>query len=234
MDFDEEDDEEIPVNNHHRHQLIDESNGITGNNEDGHGNLNKNQPYSISMNNKTKTTTKLSLQDNNNNLNDQKTGVEQQDEWEEFEDSKYDQIRLKFSRNTNDDDEYYDDDDYDENNHHTNLDDNTNNINNGGNDDESSRNNRRQQKDKPVWKLDQVKQIETNDLPIEKVEEVQVQPQPAPPKSATTAAYRPPQLRGNSSVTIVSGIHHRISKKEKPNLASTEEFPTLGAAVNKK
>jgi len=240
MDLDEDDDEVIPVNNHHRHQIIDESNGITNYNEDNHAIINKTQPYSTTNNNnKTKTTTKLFVQDNNNNLNEQQTGVGQQDEWEEFEDpnSKYDRLRLKFSRATNDEDENYDDDDdhNDENNHHTNLDENPNNID-GGDDEQTSRNNRRreQQKDKPAWKLDQVKQTESiltnesNDLPTEKVEE------PPSSKPATSGVYRPPQLRGNSSVTIVSGVNQRVSKKEKPNLASTEEFPTLGAAVNKK
>jgi hypothetical protein len=222
MDLDEEDDEEIAVNNHNRHQVIEEPNGTTGHHDDGHGILNKNLPNSSLVNTKTKTTTKLSVQDNNNS-NDQQTGVVQQDEWEEFEDSnsKYDQLRLKFARPANDEDENYDDDNYyDENNHHTNLDDNSNNI--------------EQQKDKHVWKLDQVKQIESNDLPTEKVEESLPPPSSSSSKPATSGAYRPPQLRGNSSVTIVSGINQRISKKEKPNLASTEEFPTLGAAVNKK
>jgi len=224
MDLDEEDDEEIAVNNHNRHQLIDESNGITGHHDDGHGILNKNPSHSSSVNNKTKTTTKLSVQDNNNNLNDQQIGVGQQDEWEEFEDSKskYDQLRLKFSRPGNDEDENYDDDNnyYDENTNHTNLDNNSNNI--------------EQQKDKHVWKLDQVKQIESNDLPTEKIEEQPPPPPSSSSKPATSGAYRPPQLRGNSSVTVVSGTNQRVSKKEKPNLASTEEFPTLGAAVNKK
>jgi hypothetical protein len=219
MDFDEEDDEEITA---HRHQLMDESNGIPNTIEDGHT---KTQSHST---NKIKATTKLSLQDNNNNLNDQQPG----DEWEEFEDSKskYDQLRLKFARPTNDnEDEYYDD----ENNHQTNLDENTNNLD--GNDDEKlSRTNRRreQQKDKPVWKIDQVQQSTINEIPVEKIEEEP--PPPIVPKPATSGAYRPPQLRGNSSVTVVSGINPRVSKKEKPNLASTEEFPTLGAAVNKK
>ncbi len=223
MDFDEDDDEEITV---HR----DESNGITNTIEDGHT---KTQSNSTSINNKSKMTTKLSLQDNNNNLNDQQPG----DEWEEFEDSKskYDKLRLKFARPTNDNDNENEDEFYDdENNHQINFDENTNNLD--GNDDErSSRTNRRgeQQKDKPAWKLDQVKQTPTDEIPIEKVEEP-LSTAAIVSKPATSGAYRPPQLRGNSSVTVVSGINPRVSKKEKPNIASTEEFPTLGAAVNKK
>jgi hypothetical protein len=227
MDFDEDDDEEIPVNNHTRHQFITESNGITGPIEDGL--INKNQSDSTSINNKIKSTTKLSVQDNNNNFNEQQPG----DEWEEFEDpnSKYNQLRLKFSgiiNNGEKDDEDYDD----ENNHPTNFDEKINNID-GENGDQLSRNNRRreQQKDKPAWKVDQVEQTSTNDGPTEKIEEPSA---PSASKPATSGAYRPPQLRGNSAVTVVSGVHQRVSKKEKPNLASTEDFPTLGAAVNKK
>jgi len=214
MDFDEEDEVEVPVNNHYRHQLIDESNGITGKIDDNHGLINKSK-------------TKISVQDNNNNLNDQQPPG---DEWEEFveSNSKYDQLRIKFAHDENNDD-YYDD----ENNHNTNFGENINNIDGEDDGEQSSRNNRRreQQKDKPVWNLDQVKQTSTNDLPTEKVDE----PQPPPPsKPATSGVYKPPQLRGNSSVTVVSGINQRVSKKEKPNLASAEDFPMLGAAVNKK
>jgi len=243
MDLDEEDEDEVAINNHNRHQLIDGTNGIVDNNQDNHAVIYKNQPYSTTANNKTKHPTKLPVQDNNINSNEQQTGGGgQQDEWEEFEDpnSKYDQLRLKFSRGGTDQnnfDEDEDNDDYydDGQNHEGNIDENTNNI--GGDDDQASRNNRRreQQKDKPAWKLDQVKPTEPNDVtdsPVEKVEEPITQAKPAP--AATSSVYRPPQLRGNSSVTVVSGINQRPSKKEKPNLASTEDFPTLGAAVNKK
>jgi hypothetical protein len=220
MDFDEEDEE-----TYNRQHLNDEVNGINNkNHDDNHEVINKSQPYSTTVNNKTKTSTKLSVQDNNQS-NEQQTGVEQQDEWEEFEgvNSKYEQLRLKFTRGANDQnngDEDEDNDDYyeDGNNHNTNNDDNTNNTN----------------KDKHVWKMDQVKQTESipinesNDAPIKETEE-------APPTATKSSVYRPPHSRGNnSSITIVSGTHQRTSKKEKPNLASTEDFPTLGAAVNKK
>jgi hypothetical protein len=223
MDF-EDDEEEEPAG--HRHPFVEEANGIPNTAEDNHTKTQSNST------NKTKATTKLSVQDNNNNLNDQQPG----DEWEEFEDSKskYEQLRLKFARPTNDnenenDDEYYDD----ENNHQGNFDENANNLDGG--DEQSSRTNRRreQPKDKPVWKLDQVQQPSNNtEIPVEKVEEPPAAPAAAKP--ATTGAYRPPQLRGNSSVTVVSAPNQRVSKKEKPNLASTEEFPSLGTAVNKK
>ena len=203
---------------------MDESNGIAKTIEDNHVKTQSNST------NKTKVTTKLSVQDNNN-LNDQQPG----EEWEEFEDSKskYEQLRLKFSRPTNDNENDYDDEYYDdENNHQGNFDENTNNLD-GDDDEQSSRTNRRreQPKDKPVWKLDQVQQPSNNEIPVEKVEEPSTAP--AATKPATSGAYRPPQLRGNSAVTVVSGINQRVSKKEKPNLASTEEFPTLGATVNK-
>lgn len=227
MDFDEDDDEPIA---HNRHQLPEELNGIKNHTEDNHGLINK-----TSSSNNTKT--KLTVQDNNHNLNDQQTGGNgQEGEWEEFENSnsKYDQLRLKLSRAINEDDENNDDEDYyDENNQYTNHVDNPDNVDGEENSEQTLRNNRRREqlKDKPVWKLDQVKQVETNDLPTEKIIE---EPQPTVTKPATSGAYRPPQLRGNSSVTVVSSTTQRVSKKEKPNLASTEEFPTLGAAVNKK
>ncbi|CAF3593120.1 unnamed protein product [Rotaria sp. Silwood1] len=246
MDFDEED-EDIGNNNQNRRQLNDESNGIINVYEDNHTIVNKNRPYSTSVNTKNKNSTKLTVQDNHNNINEQQTGIGQQDEWEEFENSnpKYDQLRLKFVRGTNDhnngdedeDDDYYGDG-HNTNNHGLNTDENINNTG-GDNDEQSSRNNNRrreQQKDKPVWKLDQVKQTEpipineTVDSKVDKVVEL-----PSKPATTTTSgAYRPPQLRNNSSVTIVSGFNQRPSKKEQPNLASTEEFPSLGAAVNKK
>jgi hypothetical protein len=234
MDFDEEEEEEV----YNRTQVVDDTNGIKHNNDDNHGIINKSQPHSTSVNNKTKTSTKLSVQDNNQ-PNEQQPGVEQQDEWEEFEgaNSKYEQLRLKFSRGTNDQNNGGEDDDNDEyyddaNNHNANNDDNTNNI--GGDEEQLLRNNRRREqlKDKPVWKIDQAKQTESIpvndsvDSSTKKVEE---------PSTTKSDVYRPPHSRGSSSVTIVSGVQQRPSKKEKPNLASTEEFPTLGTAnVNKK
>jgi len=192
------------------------------------------------------------VHNNNNNLNEQQTGVSgqqqpQQDEWEEFvgSDPKYEQLRLKFSRsgnehNNNNSDEYDEDDEFydggnNPNNHNINTDENI-----AGNDDEqSSRNNRRREqlKDKPVWKIEQVKQIEpisTNETVVDSETKKVEDSSSSTTKPATSGAYRPPQLRVNSTVTIVSGVNQRTSKKEKPNLASTEEFPTLGAAVNKK
>ncbi|CAF1296997.1 unnamed protein product [Adineta steineri] len=242
MDFDD-DDEDVATANQNRHHFTAELNGINENHDINHTVINKSQPIS----NKTKTTAKLSVQDSNNNINEQQTGGNQQDEWEEFEDpnSKYDKLRLKFARAGNDQnngDEDEDNGDYFDDGHHHdgNTDENINNIDGGGGDDDrSSRNARRREqlKEKPVWKLDQVKQSEsvpTNDItdsPTEKVEEIS-----KPTAATTSSAYRPPALRGgnNASVTVVSGVNQRTSKKEKPNLASVEDFPTLGAAVNKK
>jgi hypothetical protein len=56
----------------------------------------------------------------------------------------------------------------------------------------------------------------------------------AKPSTTSTGVYRPPQMRSGSSVIIVSGGNQRVSKKKEPNLASTDEFPTLGSTVNKK
>ncbi|CAF1562782.1 unnamed protein product [Rotaria magnacalcarata] len=145
---------------------------------------------------------------------------QQQDEWEDFESSalKYEQLRLKFAvGNNHDDDEY----DYDENNH---------NDNDHNNDTTSDRN---QQKDKPAWSTDQKKQEKETSVPI--IAEKTVEDRPAPVKPTATGAYRPPALRGNSSsVTVVSGNPQRMAKKKEPNLASTDEFPTLESAVHKK
>ncbi|CAF5004245.1 unnamed protein product, partial [Rotaria socialis] len=72
-----------------------------------HTAVNKTQTNSTSIN-KTKNSTKLTVQDNHNNINEQQQQQQpasgQQDEWEEFENSnpKYDKLRLKFSRGTND------------------------------------------------------------------------------------------------------------------------------------
>lgn len=150
-----------------------------------------------------------------------------QEEWEEFEasSSKIEELRAKFSR-ANDQDDFDDDEDR--------LVDH----------DESSGNahEREQQKDKPVWKLDQVKANETGEATSTTNRPVEETPRPVSPVKpaapATGSTYRPPHLRGNAStaaVTVVSGAPSAVpSKKKQPNIASTEEFPTLGAAVNKK
>jgi len=179
---------------------------------------------------------KTKISDDNKYLNGQPTNIseaggqqqqqQQQDEWEEFvgSDSQYEQLRSKFLRgnNNNDDDnedEYYDGD---ENNPNT----NDNNI---------ERNiDREQQKDKPVWKIDQVKQ--QTEATVPNVEEKIEEPAPPPkPSTTTSGVYRPPQLRsGGAAVTVVSGVSQRPTKKKEPNLASTDEFPTLGSTINKK
>jgi hypothetical protein len=170
---------------------------------------------------------KTKISDDNKYLNGQPTNIseaggqqqqqQQQDEWEEFvgSDSQYEQLRSKFLRgnNNNDDDnedEYYNDE-----------------INPNNNDDNKDINGDREQtKDKPVWKTNQVKQQET-EIVVPIVEEPK-------PSTTSTGVYRPPQMRSGSSVTVVSGGNQRVSKKKEPNLASTDEFPTLGATFNKK
>jgi hypothetical protein len=155
------------------------------------------------------------------NLSEGASNTQPQDEWEDFDSSnpKYEQLRLKYSsRNNNDDDnddEFFDDE---------------NDPNN--NDDTNEKNpDREQVKDKPVWKTDQIKQeTETAVAPI--VDEIIEEPKPA---STSSGAYRPPHARtGGSSVTVVSGVSQRPTKKKQPNLASTDEFPTLKSTVNKK
>lgn len=152
-------------------------------------------------------------------------GGQQQDDWEEFigDNSKYEQIRSKLGHTTNDyddNDDFYDD--HDDNNGNRNS--NTNETNSTND----------YSKDKPVWKISEIKQSNETQVPQveDKVEETPIV-KPAP----STGAYRPPQLRGSTtagSVTVVSGINQRTNKKKEPNLASTDEFPTLGATVNKK
>ena len=156
----------------------------------------------------------------NNAQQQQQQQQQQQDEWEDFNSSnlKYEQLRLKISnRNPNDNDDEYFDDENDPNN----------------NDDSNEKNpDREQNKDKPVWKTDQIKS-ETEVAPSV-VEEIIDEPKPA--STATAGAYRPPHARsGGASVTVVSGgAAQRAGKKKQPNLASTDEFPTLKSTVNKK
>jgi len=209
MDFDEDEDEQ-PIH--------DESVIGTGLTDDKHKNPTQHHKTKISDDNKYL---------NGQPINNSEGGSGQPDEWEEFveSNSKYEQLRLKFGSKVNDDDnddEYYDD----ENNPHHNDDNNEKHID------------REQQKDKPVWKINQVKQDTETILP--RVEEKIEEPTPPPPKPSTTSGvYRPPQMRssggGGTSVTVVSGVSHRpTKKKEQPNLASTDDFPTLGSTVNKK
>lgn len=153
------------------------------------------------------------------NVFDDAMGNAGQDEWEEFDsanNSKYEQIRLKFAaRNDNDD---YDDDDDDER-----L--NRNDENHEDNHD------REQNKDKPVWNIHQANET----VPVAVAAAAPIVEEPASKPAASTGAYRPPQLRtGGSAVTVVSGGQQKSSKKREPNFASTDEFPTLKSTVNKK
>lgn len=186
------------------------------------------QPASTHHNSKTTANGQLS------NLWDSSANAQQQqDEWEEFIDnSKYDQIRSKLGRTT---DDYDDKDEFDDD-----RDDNDDNTNPNGNETNSTSD---FSKDKPVWKISEIKQSNETQVPQveDKVDEPPAAAKPAPapaPAPTSTGAYRPPQLRGGTtgSVTVVSGIHNnqRTNKKKEPNLASTDEFPTLGATVNKK
>lgn len=206
MDLDEEDEEYInqidePLSTDIKHSVADSQAPPT-------------------TNNKSKSTNKLSVQDNNNNNNydDQQMAG---DEWEDFQESnsKYDKLRLKLARATNDGED--DDEIYSDGENHLNHD-----------QIDGNENRRRDQQDKPVWKLEQIQSTSNNEKPTENHVEQSTVSEPV--KSTSTGAYRPPQLRSYSGVTIVSGTSQRTSKKEKPNLASTEEFPTLGAGLQKK
>jgi hypothetical protein len=221
MEFDDEDDEHQPNNN-------DDIVGTT-HTEDTHKNPTSHKKKYPDENKTINNGQQLNLteQTAGQPQQQQQQQQQQQDEWEDYTDpnSKYEQLRLKFTHGNNDDnndDEYYDDD---ENNPNNNNDNNERNID------------REQIKDKPVWNINQIKQqqIETNIE--EKIEESTPIPQAKP--SVSVGAYRPPQLRGSSSggtgsITVVSGVSQRSTKKEKPNIASTDEFPTLGSAVHKK
>jgi hypothetical protein len=213
MNFDDEDDEQ---------QINAESIVGTGFTEDTHKNPTHHHKTKVPDDNKYSNGQQTITSEGGEGQQHQPQQQQQQqpDEWEEFIDpnSKYEQLRLKLSRGNNDDDnedEYYDDED-----------------NPNNNDDNNEKNiDQEQQKDKPVWKIDQFKQQTEATVPIveEKIEE------PTPKPSTTSAAYRPPQLRtGGAGVTVISGVSQRPTKKEKPNLASTDDFPTLGSTVNKK
>ena len=143
-------------------------------------------------------------------------GAEQQDEWEEFGNAKYDELRLKFLGTNNTDDDDDDDDDQDD---FTAIDELA----------EASAE-REQHKDRPVWKLDLSKQAEVS---IPEVTAPPVKETPAP--ASSTSSYVPPHLRGGASVTVVSGgPAPRPKKKAEPNFASTDEFPTLGSGQPRK
>ena len=252
MDFEDDEEEEVAANNFNRHPVAEQSAGVVRNDADNAaGGSTKNQAHAAPVNNKIKSTTSQVPVDDNHHDGEQPAGVGQQDEWEEFDDSKskYDKIRLKLARGNNehadgeDDDDDEDDEDYHDGhpsiNPDANMGDDATNL--PGDDDPAARNNRRreQQKEKPAWKLDQVKQPESAaveqpaDSPADKVDEAPAKPA-APAPAASSGAYRPPAMRSGASVTVVSNANQRPSKKEKPNLASTEDFPTLGAAVNRK
>lgn len=167
---------------------------------------------------------KTKVPDKNKNSNDQYINIssktdgqqqQEQDQWEEFEASnyKYEEVRSKLEgSNIKEDNDDYDDE---------------NNRNNNDN----IPGDREQQKDRRVWKTNSVKEEEKQIEPV--VEQKIEEPKPAPTSSG---AYRPPQLRSGASVTVVSSgnVNPRPAKKKEPNLASTDEFPTLGATVNKK
>lgn len=152
----------------------------------------------------------------------EKTSTNQQDDWEDFIDGRHrsDQIRLKLNRNFVDEDQSQDDDDDEQ-------------FNNGHNERLNNENHQNIQKDKPVWKFHQIQttnEEKTNETPAIVVQD-------EIPMAKPTGVYQPPQKRSyagqTSAVTIVSGIHQRTTKKDKPNLASTEDFPTLGKTMKK-
>lgn len=234
MNFDDDDDEEATTNNYHRPQATAEPSGAAAAARD--------DAHAVAHKNKSKNSSHLPVQENQSK-NEQSTGADQQDEWEEFEDSasKYAQLRRKLgSSNPERDDPDSNDEDYDDdvprsNNHEAIPGEENHNLD--GDDDQSAQANRRREqlKEKPAWNLDQAQRTEASatDQPVAKVEEKPVpvaETKPAP----SSGAYRPPQLRAGAAVTVVTSVPQRRTKKEKPNIASTDEFPTLRAANNKK
>lgn len=170
---------------------------------------------------KTSQTMKMKAADVNSDrftsANDQ-----QQDEWEDFEGSnwKYDGLRDRLARaNANDDD----------------LEDGDHSDDSMGRDENSHQNDQHeQQKDKPVWKLDQIKVNQSNEPPSKPVDEVDA---PAPVQTKSSSYVPPHKRSGNSSIEVVTigGAQAKpVGRKKQPNLASTEEFPTLGSNVAKK
>lgn len=145
-----------------------------------------------------------------------------QDEWEDFVDTqeRYNQLRMKLNPNLADDDQSNEDEDADE-------------LNNGHDEHHNHENHPNASKDKPVWKF-QPTQSAVGEKPVETPVEMKEET----PVVKPAAVYRPPQMRSHAgqtgAVTIVSGVQQRTNKKEKPNIASTEDFPTLGKTVNKK
>ncbi|UJR08908.1 hypothetical protein I4U23_013162 [Adineta vaga] len=147
---------------------------------------------------------------------------QEQDQWEYFEESNsnYEAFRSKLKGGKDDkedNDDYYDDE---------------NNPNNNDNNNDVP-GDREQQKDRPVWKINSVKEEQQQQHSEPVVEQKIEEPKPVP---TPTSVYRPPQLRSGSSVTVVGGgnVNPRVTKKKEPNLASIDDFPTLGATVNKK
>lgn len=181
-------------------------------------NVYPNQKVKITSNQKTNPVTQ------NTFLSGEKVSTNQDDDWENFTDGRdrYDQIRLKLNPNVGDHDrsDYDDDDDED--------------FNNGHDEQINHENSTNSSKEKHVWKVNEI-QSSTSD---EKAEEKSVVVKEETVEVKSTSVYRPPQLRSKTgqtaTVTVVSGVHQRATKKEKPNLASTEDFPTLGKTMNKK
>jgi hypothetical protein len=248
MDFDDEDDEDMLVNHH---PPIEQFRDTVASNDVNQTTSSKSQSQSTSTNsNQTKTMNyKIPVREHYNK-NEQSNDVEQQEEWEDFENSKsnYKQSRLRLGRKNLDQDggtvehDDYDDDDGDgrlRSVHHDNITGDDHQYDLDGNDEQSGRLNRHREivNEKPVWKLDQIKTSETvsvNTLEDKLDEPVVNVAMSKPVAPVSSMAYRPPQMRSGTSVTIVSGVSQRPKKKEKPNLASTEEFPTLGAATTNK
>lgn len=156
-----------------------------------------------------------------------KTNNQQQEEWEDYEESidKLEELRLKLTGNhgerSNDDD---DDDFFEE--QYENSRENRFESEKGENIDRS--------KEKTAWKLEEIKfvQNETKISAEENLEKISAKVEPTKTNNST-GVYRPPHARNSGSVTIIAGSSQRKTNKEKPNIASTEEFPTLAGAIKK-
>lgn len=157
---------------------------------------------------------------------------DQQEDWEDYEEpmNKLEELRLKLTGNHGDRSADDDEDEFFENQ----FENTRENPFNGENNEKFIR-----PKEKSVWKVEQVAgAIKTdvvdtseNNEHVHRLSNQTIEEQ----ESMNSGVYRAPHLRSTkTSLTIISGHNQKKTKKDKPNFASTEEFPTLGAGHSKK
>lgn len=198
-------------------------------------------------NQKSKSNSKVPVKENNQASNSTNQQQQDQDEWDDGEEAraKYEELCLKLTGNRKNHDHFDDDDDDDDDKlddeHDHNNPENDEQDSNAvdGDQDRKQRANRRREppKDKTVWKLDQVKATVNELIEPEKEKEKPVEEVPpvVQEKPASSGVYLPPHARVNTgAVTVIGGNPQRKTKKENLNIASNEEFPTLGAAPSKR